>query len=317
MKSAKISRKLGGRVSVEVKLYEDENNELHAVKIIRPTQDSQRLFERECEMLINLFHPCVLPIHGYLHRDRFGNSVIMTEFMRNGNLRENIRYKHQYIRPRLRSPTKISMIVSSLALVMRYIHSFGVIHLDLQPSNILLDSKWRMVISDFSRSRMLSDRQVQGEQARSAHYSAPECFDDCVLGKEADVYSFGMILYELPVGRPVFRPDLGSLMVAKQSRLGVRPEIPKTVPSEVANLISRCWSVNGSDRPSFSEIVVILKEMKFKIHPKVKSDVVREFVDQIESWEKNRVSDSAFDPSVWRSIQISPQPVDTDESTFE
>jgi serine/threonine protein kinase len=104
----------------------------------------------------------------------------------------------------------------------------------------------------------------------------------------SDVFSFGLILYELLTGQPVFSKELTRneimFLVAVKHKL---PDIPKFVLPSARKLITDCWAEEPGDRPFFDEIVDRLKEMKFKVMPNVNSWKISEFVKEIEEWESH------------------------------
>jgi hypothetical protein len=117
-------------------------------------------------------------------------------------------------------------------------------------------------------------------------YLAPECYDkQCV--RQSDVFSFGLILYELLVGQPVFDKELSKYYIARQMAVhNYRPEITEFLLPATSKLITDCWAIEPGERPSFEDIVDRLVDMKFKLIPKVNSAKLRQFVRRIEEWEK-------------------------------
>jgi serine/threonine-protein kinase len=120
------------------------------------------------------------------------------------------------------------------------------------------------------------------------HYLAPEIFEGLSATEESDVYSFGLILWEVIVGHPEWSPKLRPLEVMSRAIMGTRPHISPGMVPAIAELICGCCSLNMDERPSFDEILKILKDMKFKIMPDVKATKVEKFVSEIESWENKR-----------------------------
>jgi serine/threonine protein kinase len=181
---------------------------------------------------------------------------------------------------------------------MRYVHSQDVIHRDLTPNNILLDWKWHIRIADFGRSTSpekpwifpISDSSEQKWPSGDCHYLAPECYDD-VITQESDVFSFGLILYELIVGKPAIPETLGPYKVGKMLVMeGWEPDIPNFVLPQTKDLIMDCVLKDYGDRPSFSDIFDRIKEMRFKLRPGVISSKLVEFVKEIEAWEATNLT---------------------------
>jgi serine/threonine protein kinase len=120
-----------------------------------------------------------------------------------------------------------------------------------------------------------------------SYYFAPECYYNN-YSQRSDVFSFGLILYELLTGQPVFSKELTltqtAFIVAVKHEL---PDIPTFLLPSARELITDCWAEEPGDRLSFDEIVDRLKEIKFKVVPNVNSWKLSAFVKEIEEWESH------------------------------
>ena len=137
------------------------------------------------------------------------------------------------------------------------------IHRDLKPSNLLVSSDYHVKVADFGLTKMkdkTSKKQNNAPQGSPA-YMAPEVFMG-EYDEKCDVYSFGMVLWEIYQQEKVFKeyPNLPSLMHAVIDE-GVRPEIPKNCPSRLRKLMQRCWDEDPKKRPSMSKVVSELENV--------------------------------------------------------
>jgi serine/threonine protein kinase len=95
-----------------------------------------------------------------------------------------------------------------------------------------------------------------------------------------------MILYELIVGRPMFPKRMNVLQVVRALAADDwKPNIPESVIPEAAELIRECLAIKSEDRPSFTDILKRLKEIRFRLMTNVNSAKITAFVDRIEKWE--------------------------------
>jgi serine/threonine protein kinase len=168
---------------------------------------------------------------------------------------------------------------------MRFVHAKGFIHRDLKPSNILINSLGHALIGDFGTSRLEVDDATLTTEAGTVRYAAPEMFREGEYTNKADVFSFGLVLYEILVGSAVFPSSEYSLPVMKRILAGEMPEIPAKCGQFMQNLISRCWSLNPGDRPSFDQILEEFQRSNFAIVPGADPDELKSYAWGIIAWE--------------------------------
>jgi serine/threonine-protein kinase len=192
----------------------------------------------------------------------------------------------------LQGETRIAKVIVGIVLAMRYLHSMGVIHCDLNPNNILLDLDWNIRIAGFGHHIFPHELVIPNDSGNcsfiGSHYLAPECYDNEFVC-ESDVFSFGLILYELVVSEPAFPKTLSQYGIAKRLIIeNKRPIIPAFVLPAVQELIRKCWKRDYWRRPTFNDILDQLEAMNFKLTANVKSSKLSEFVRQIKAWEANQ-----------------------------
>lgn len=173
------------------------------------------------------------------------------------------------------------MIIATLmevAEAMAYLHSCGFIHCDLKPENILLkvsagDSRgFTAKVSDFGLSELFTaEGPLMGELGGTVTHIAPEIVTTKEVSKMCDVYSFGIIMWEMYSGQ---RPYLELLQSNRDKRLrdktilskvaheGMRPQFAPSSPPDYAQLAQRCWGADPLTRPTFPELLVDLRVMQ-------------------------------------------------------
>lgn len=249
-----IQKSIGSGGFAEVFLgYNQENGMAVAVKMLRKQEsDDLRMFEREVELLVRMKHFAVLPFVGAC-RDPM---CIITQFMSGGSLYSKLHNRDTDAS--LLSPTQMSIIALGIAYGMSYIHSRHVIHRDLKSLNIMLDENDMPKICDFGMARMKTgDLMTMG--IGTAQWMAPEVISGQEYNEKADVYSYGIILWEMLTGDIPFNgmnPVQVGLAVVRNK---ARPKIPKMYPGNLRNFIELCWDTDPSVRPDFPRIVGALE----------------------------------------------------------
>jgi serine/threonine protein kinase len=177
--------------------------------------------------------------------------------------------------------TGFAIILYGVASGMAFLHSKGAIHRDLKPENILLDECGWPKIGDFGSSRFVDVKLTQTTMVGDSLYMAPEMYDSNEYTTAVDVFSYGLIVYELVVGHSVFSPDDPPLVLMRKVTGGVRGEIPEAVSVMLKELIKRCWSGDPENRPSFDEILFTLDKAQFGVALGVDPAKVRAYATAI------------------------------------
>jgi serine/threonine protein kinase len=149
---------------------------------------------------------------------------------------------------------------------MNWLHegqAMPIVHGDLKASNLLLEDDGQVVIADFGLACMLKHGRrntAAFEGALSIPISPPEVLNNPLAPrtKAADVYAFGILLLELMQHKPAYPPGSDRHMTMSLVIAGRRPEIPASVPADVADIIRSCWAQDPNTRPPFSSIIQLL-----------------------------------------------------------
>jgi serine/threonine protein kinase len=153
--------------------------------------------------------------------------------------------------------TRASIIALGVAAGMEYVHSQNIIHRDLKPSNVLLDRHFYPRIGGFdvAKIRPRGAELEMDDGWGTVVYMPPERHLSRQCDFSADVYSYGILIYELITGREAFPMTTPLPDVVQKIRSGYRPDLPAHVSGFYANLIQRCWQTEPEMRPTFREIV--------------------------------------------------------------
>jgi serine/threonine protein kinase len=245
------------------------------------------VFAREVKFLAQLNHRCVLRILGWTLPDGSQTAQIHTEYAANGSLNRLLAdVKNGIIRP-FWSATGLGIMICGIVLGMRYIHSRSIIHQDLKPANILLNGEGHPLIGDFGASRLEREDAAETSHCATAYYAAPEMFEEGGGPTlNSDVFSFGLLAYEMIVGSPVFPVSHGPLSVIGRLRARELPPIPLKCGPLMQDVIFRCWSMKPNDRPSFGEILAQFQVHDFAILPNADAGAIRDYFAAIREWER-------------------------------
>jgi serine/threonine protein kinase len=254
------------------------------VKSIVPEQYDYERFLREVQSLIQLTHPCVLWLHGWSPQTERHRAEIQTEYAQCGSLDIVLRGVREGARESFPfwNPTGESIIICGIVLGMRYVHRKGYFHRDLKPKNILVEGNGRARLGDFGAIVAKDEDQAVFSHRPTRYYAAPETFTTVsVITSAAEVFSFGLILFEILAGHPAFERSMDALPVQRAILDGKMPLIPEGCGILMRDLIRRCWSSTPELRPSFDDIFQMFRQANFNLVPGANGAEVRAYVNSV------------------------------------
>lgn len=229
-----LLRKLGsGGMSVVFEASDKAlNNERVALKVFAPSLLSDRAlvdrFHNEVIITRKLTHPSIVRTFEFGQMEKGGYFMTM-EYVRGVTLDQIIQQNALQERP---SFAEVVRILLEICKGMAHAHSLGVVHRDLKPANILLSETGQVKIADFglARALLIVDKQITqaGECVGTPFYMAPEQIQEQGADHRADIYSIGIIAYEMVTGNPPFQDDSWFQLASKIIRDPL-PDFPKKI----------------------------------------------------------------------------------------
>jgi serine/threonine protein kinase len=143
---------------------------------------------------------------------------------------------------------------------MTFLHDRRFVHRDLKTMNILLDDSDNVKIADFGLIGIVQEGGELKGGVGTPHYTAPEVLEGKLYGLKVDVYSYGIILWEMATGQIPFRDrthkDIIDMVLNRNERLPF--SLAVTLPMQ--QLIRNCWSRDPDERPSFKDIIALFEK---------------------------------------------------------
>ncbi|EAY16398.1 TKL family protein kinase [Trichomonas vaginalis G3] len=212
--------------------------------------DNFKSFTSEVRTLAACNNPCVIRFIGYTSVPPYS---IITEYMPNNSL-ESFLYAPHENKKNLLTDTILTEIAIGVAWGMQYLHSISIMHRHLRVSNVLLDQNFMAKISDFGNARFVDENSILTKMIESPIYTAPEAALSNSYDYKSDIYLYGLLLYELSEKVRPYTDIKQSEIIDLVIKKGLRPNFSQITPEPLKNLITRCWSQNPDERPSFEDI---------------------------------------------------------------
>ncbi|GAB0489674.1 hypothetical protein MMPV_000899 [Pyropia vietnamensis] len=213
-------------------------------------------FQAEVAVLSSVRHPNIVRFVGACTLPPA--LMIVTEFLERGTLFDVLHKSKDPIGWRERRGMMVGLCDG-----MTYLHSRGLLHRDLKSSNLLLDRDFTVKVADFGLTRIVSSLTAapMTGQCGTFQYMAPEVLANRPYTEKADVFSFGILLWELVARKLPFFGMAPMQVGLAVVNTGLRPPIPRDCPRPLAILMRRCWEQDFRHRPSFKEAGKALRAM--------------------------------------------------------
>jgi len=237
-----LQERLGGGGTADVfRGLDTRLNRAVAVKIFRPGAGSsaEHRFREEAQLLGPLEHPCLVTVYDAGVEN--GRAYVVLQLV------DGVTLARRLVQGPL-SPKQVVEVGARLADVLAYVHSRGIIHRDVKPSNVLVDEA-NVYLADFGISRLLGTKHntATGLAVGTAAYMAPEQVRGVRVGPAADVYSLGLVLLECLTGRVEYP---GGTVEAAIARLTRRPRISAGLPAPLRHVLCAMTESDPERRPS-------------------------------------------------------------------
>lgn len=225
---------------------------------------------RESIRLVELRHPYILPLYevGLAGRLRF----LVSLYAAGGSLSDKIAKGPLDIRETLR-------YASEIAEALEYLHTEGVIHRDLKTSNVLTDLSQNAFLADFGIARFTSDSTQAVHTGRGTPmYAPPEQHKMTAISPQSDIYSFGVMLYELFAGHLPWNGEapLGIKQLYSNEELPDPRAVDASLPQELATVLRRMTAIQAADRPASAREAFQMLLGVFEVQPVPVNRTVRE-----------------------------------------
>uniref|UniRef100_A0A2N9EY16 non-specific serine/threonine protein kinase n=1 Tax=Fagus sylvatica TaxID=28930 RepID=A0A2N9EY16_FAGSY len=242
------------------------NGEDVAIKILeRPENDPDKAqlmeqqFQQELMMLARLKHPNIVRFIGACRKPMVW--CIVTEYAKGGSVRQFLTKRQNRAVP-LKLAVKQALDV---ARGMAYVHELGLIHRDLKSDNLLINADKSIKIADFGVARIEVQTEGMTPETGTYRWMAPEMIQHRPYTQKVDVYSFGIVLWELITGLLPFQNMTAVQAAFAVVNKGVRPIIPNDCLPILSEIMTRCWDGNAEVRPPFAEVVRMLENAEIEI----------------------------------------------------
>lgn len=248
-----------GGMGAVYKARDRELDRLIALKVIRPELATDpailQRFKQELILSRNITHKNVVRIFDLGEAE--GIRFISMEYVDGEDLRTLLRRAGKF------TPQEAISVIEQVCRALDSAHSEGVIHRDLKPQNIMRDRHGRIVVMDFGLARSLGDSGLTqtGALVGTLEYMSPEQAMGSTLDQRSDIFSVGLIFFELLTGKAPYHADTAIASLMKRTREDAKSasDVDASVPRSLSAIVSRCLEREPANR--YHSAVELLQQL--------------------------------------------------------
>lgn len=272
-----IGQTIGGRYQIEALLGQGGMSAVYratdpnlrrvvAVKIIHPhlsgDQEFVRRFEEEAAAVAQLRHPNIIQVHDFSHDG--STYFIVFEFVPGESLQAWLERLSES--GRQMDYKEAANIAADLADALQYAHEKGLIHRDVKPANVIINVQDQPILMDFGIAKIVGGSQhtATGAVLGTARYMSPEQIQGQPVDARSDIYSLGVMLFEMVGGRAPFEAEsaMTLMMMHVQDPVPDVSQLRPEVPAALANVITKALSKDPAHRfQSAAEFAAALRRL--------------------------------------------------------
>ncbi|WP_151734749.1 Stk1 family PASTA domain-containing Ser/Thr kinase [Paenibacillus tengchongensis] len=272
-----IERIGGGGMALVYRAHDILLNRNVAIKVLRNQfvhdEEFIRRFRREAQSAASLSHPNVVSIYDVGQEDDV--HYIVMEYVEGKNLNEIIKE---------RAPLQVDeavRIASQICDALDHAHHNQIIHRDIKPHNILIGRNGRVKVTDFGIARAVTSTTITqtGSVVGSVHYFSPEHAKGVAAGEKSDLYSLGIVLYQMLTGALPFLGESPISVALKhlQEEFEEPRQLNPLIPQSVENVILRSMRKNPEER--YQSAKEMLQDLETCLLPERRSEAKADFHD--------------------------------------
>lgn len=252
-----------GGMAVVYKAYDNIDDRIVAVKILKDeylaNEEFRRRFKNESKAIAVLSHPNIVKVFNVSYGDRL--QYIVMEYVEGITLKE---YIEQQGKLGIKETVHFTM---QILRALQHAHDKGIVHRDIKPQNIMLLSNGNIKVTDFGIARFsYSDTKTMTDSAiGSVHYISPEQARGGTTDDRADIYSVGVVMYEMLTGQVPFQSDnsVSVALMQLQNEAKKPRELNNNIPVGLEQIVIHAMRKNTRERyQSAAEMLLDIEEFK-------------------------------------------------------